>query len=87
MIVRDVRFVKIYVKRNCISMVQNREGFLYPVINRSNCIRCGECERKCVALQRKKMSELETVPINSTFLGYSRSESVRRYSTSGGIFL
>ena len=73
-------------KRNCISMVQNREGFLYPVINRSNCIRCGECERKCVALQRKKMSELETVPINSTFLGYSRSESVRRYSTSGGIF-
>jgi len=33
--------------KNCIEMVRDNEGFLYPKINRNNCIYCGLCERAC----------------------------------------
>lgn len=33
--------------QNAISMVENKEGFLYPIINESLCIECGLCQRVC----------------------------------------
>lgn len=34
---------------HCIVMKENKEGFLYPQINRSSCIHCGVCLRHCPA--------------------------------------
>ena len=33
--------------QRCISMEENKEGFLYPVIDIEKCINCGLCEKKC----------------------------------------
>ena len=30
-----------------IKMAENREGFLYPVINHELCVGCGACIKKC----------------------------------------
>ena len=33
--------------KKCISMVPDKEGFLYPVVEKSSCINCGMCEKVC----------------------------------------
>lgn len=40
--------------QKCIHMVENEEGFLYPMIHMDSCIRCGICFRSCpVSVERK----------------------------------
>lgn len=31
----------------CISMVENKEGFWYPVVDEINCVQCGKCLKIC----------------------------------------
>ena len=33
--------------KQCISMVQDEEGFLYPKADMEKCIDCGVCEKVC----------------------------------------
>ena len=37
--------------KQCIRMVPNQEGFLYPQINRDTCIECGLCQKHCPQMQ------------------------------------
>lgn len=30
-----------------IEMVEDEEGFLYPIVRQKTCLRCGLCERVC----------------------------------------
>lgn len=39
--------------KNAINMVQNNEGFEYPVIETSKCIECGLCQKACPQLHCK----------------------------------
>lgn len=39
-----------------ISMIENQEGFLYPVINREMCVGCGACDRVCPRLEEYPMA-------------------------------
>lgn len=67
---------------NCISMIADEEGFLYPHIELEKCIRCGKCKRSCPLLNY-------TVRSNNEVSGYAAvniNDSVRNQSTSGGIF-
>lgn len=41
--------------RNAITMLEDSEGFLYPVIDESKCVRCNICIRTCP--DRKDRSE------------------------------
>lgn len=38
--------------KNCISMAEDKEGFLYPSVNEDICIDCGICETVCPILNR-----------------------------------
>lgn len=67
--------------KKCISMQEDEEGFLYPLINISSCINCHLCERVCPSLNRFKSS----FP-TSCFASKSLDESLRLSSSSGGIF-
>ena len=67
--------------QDTISMVQNKEGFLYPVINKEKCISCHQCSRSCGILNSiKSQNEAPTV-----YAAYSNDANEIKQSSSGGI--
>lgn len=66
---------------NCITMQEDEEGFLYPVIEEEKCIHCHKCEGVC-PVQNTKQINTKT----ETFVGYCTDKEIRKQSSSGGIF-
>lgn len=67
----------------CISMVCDREGFLYPKVNQVDCVDCHLCEKTCPILN--KTAVRETTP-DSCYAAISRDTQNRLISSSGGVF-
>ena len=67
--------------KDAISMVRNREGFDYPVIDAEKCIRCGRCTSICPALHPRMQRPLPVV-----YAAWNRDDKIRKDSTSGGVF-
>ena len=67
--------------RKCISLFEDEEGFLYPTTDKSICNNCGLCSRVCPVLQQSP----PLTPLD-VFATKNPDESVRRKSSSGGIF-
>ena len=48
--------------KHCISMVDSKEGFWYPLVDEKNCVECGQCLKKCptenLNLHRNKPKEV-----------------------------
>ena len=68
--------------KNAISFEQDDEGFAYPVLDEKKCVGCGECVRVCPA--KEKLQPRIEKP--RCFSAWSRDDSVREESTSGGFF-
>ena len=68
--------------KGCIAMKTDKEGFLYPVVDETACVRCGLCEKVCPILQNG--GEKQGIP--KAYAAYNRDEEVRLVSSSGGIF-
>lgn len=67
--------------KGCISMSEDKEGFLYPIIDSVKCIDCGLCEKVCPVLHPLKN---EAEPL--VYAAINNDESIRMQSSSGGIF-
>lgn len=67
--------------KQCISLIEDGEGFLYPKVNESLCIDCGLCEKIC-PLQHEV---IQSAPIK-VLSAYNNDEQTRLKSSSGGIF-
>ena len=67
--------------QKCISFVEDKEGFLYPLINETLCVRCGKCTKICPILNPRS----EQKPI-SCVVSRNIDEKVRLDSSSGGAF-
>ena len=67
--------------QNCISMVEDAEGFPYPAIDASRCIDCGKCGEVCPALHKRDARLPEAV-----YAAVNCDDAVRSASSSGGIF-
>lgn len=65
----------------CISMQEDEEGFLYPLVDAATCIDCGICEKVCPFL-----ATLEAKRPLHTYAAINPSDSERLHSSSGGIF-
>lgn len=67
--------------KQCITMTEDDEGFLYPMINEESCINCGLCEKVCNELhpydKRKPLRVLAVI---------NKNEEIRLRSSSGGVF-
>ena len=74
---------------HAITMEENWKGFLYPVVDASACIGCGQCMRAC-AFQKamKETDSLERNPVFETLVSVVQlkdTEELMR-SSSGGAF-
>lgn len=67
--------------KHCISMIEDDEGFSYPIIDKILCINCGMCEKVCPYMNQN--SKREPIQI---LAGKNNDEQIRRRSSSGGIF-
>lgn len=67
--------------KQCISMQQDAEGFLYPQVDTSSCIDCGLCEKVCPFLH-----PYEPRTPKHTYAAINNNEQIRMESSSGGIF-
>jgi len=67
--------------KQCISMEEDPEGFLYPHVDTTLCIDCEACVKVCPFHNPVEESRPESV-----FAAINENEEIRRESSSGGIF-
>ena len=69
--------------KGCISMQEDKEGFLQPKIDTSSCIACHKCEKVCPILNAESIpSDFET----KAYAVINKDDEVRAQSSSGGVF-
>ena len=66
----------------CISMEENPEGFLYPVVDESICISCGICTESCHVLSDAKNND-----VLNCYAAVCKNTNLRNDSSSGGAFI
>ena len=67
--------------KDAIAMKRDKEGFLYPTVNAERCVHCGRCSAVCPALQERPAQ-----PVPVVYAAWNRNDSIRKDSTSGGVF-
>lgn len=68
--------------KQCITMHEDEEGFLYPKVEQSICIDCGLCEKVCPIINPNRQRK----PLQ-VFAAKNKNEEQRLRSSSGGIFI
>lgn len=68
--------------KDCISMQPDREGFLYPEIDKALCISCGKCEAVCPVSNRPE----PTAASPEAYAVKAKDNNIRLNSSSGGVF-
>lgn len=67
--------------KSCITLHEDQEGFLYPVVDESKCVDCKLCEKVCPVLNQGERKN----PL-SVYASMNTNESIRKQSSSGGVF-
>lgn len=66
--------------KKAITMVEDEEGFLYPVIDKEKCINCSLCEKICSNNPQKNDYKIKV------YAAKNIDDEMRKNSTSGGMF-
>lgn len=67
--------------KQCITMAEDEEGFLYPQVDTSKCVDCHLCEKVCPVINKYEAR----TPLN-VYAAKNSDDEVRHQSSSGGIF-
>ena len=67
--------------KQCISLKEDKEGFLYPIVDKNTCIDCGYCEKVCPIINQNASRE----PLK-VYAAKHTDDEIRMKSSSGGIF-
>lgn len=67
---------------DAIKICYNREGFLYPEIDKTKCVECELCEKKCPACD----NNIREHKLLKAFYGKSLEQEIVSASSSGGVF-
>lgn len=68
--------------QNAISMIADKEGFLYPIVDEGKCINCGLCHVICPVLNNGG----DTKKLIDVYACFNNNDEERLKSSSGGIF-
>ena len=71
--------------KDCISMLEDSEGFNYPNVDKDKCVDCKLCEKVCPIINKDKIVQGSDEE-NNTYVAYTKNEIVRKNSSSGGMF-
>ena len=66
--------------KHCISMREDDEGFLYPIVNTDLCIKCNKCVNVCPYKQEKLFNE----NIDAAYIIRAKNTEYLKNGTSGG---
>lgn len=66
---------------NCLKMIPDKEGFMFPYMDVNKCISCNKCVRVCPVINTEKNKLL-----NDMYAGYANNDVVVKNSASGGAF-
>lgn len=67
--------------KQAITMKKDENGFIYPFIDESKCIKCGMCKKVC-----SYQNDKEENKIIKTYASVSKDDNLLKKSSSGGIF-
>ena len=67
--------------KNCITMVADAEGFLYPEVDITRCVNCGRCQKVCPVQARPAVHGQTTA-----LAAQNANLQIRQQSSSGGVF-
>jgi len=67
--------------KQCINMIEDNEGFLYPHVDITKCIDCGLCEKVCPVINQNNPKK----PLK-VYAAKNANEQIRLDSSSGGLF-
>lgn len=67
--------------KQCITMVEDGEGFLYPKIDTNLCIDCQVCVKVCPFHNPAEENKPKNV-----YAALNKNEEIRKDSSSGGVF-
>lgn len=68
--------------RNALSMNPDREGFLYPTLDKAKCIECGLCEKTCPVVSISRANEYDN---QRGFVATTNNEHYYKESATIGI--
>ena len=57
--------------KNCIEMKVDKEGFLYPEVNKKKCIECGLCEKRC-----PNLNDMSVVNYPKAYACYNKDDRI-----------
>lgn len=66
--------------KNCITMIEDEHGSVYPSLDSTNCVECGRCQKTCPILL-----PLDVNTPQIAYSAWSSDEKERETSASGGI--
>lgn len=64
-----------------ISMQENEEGFLYPVVDADLCVSCNKCNHVCPVQKNEKKAVA-----SMAYAAWNKDDAILRSSSSGGVF-
>ena len=68
--------------KDCIQMVENDEGFMYPKVNEELCIGCDLCKKTCAVINPSRTKK----NFQKAYAVVNLESEIRKKSSSGGVF-
>ena len=72
-------------KNKCIEIRPNHEGFLYPVVDKQDCVNCNLCDKVCPVLYEGKTSNIHDAEVYGIRARTDYEDDIYR-SASAGVF-
>ena len=73
--------------KSCISFIEKKDGFFYPVVDEKECVNCNICEKVCPIIQEVQSQKNGSKAHFTSFAAITNDDESLSKSSSGGLFL